>query len=116
MTLFTGVNIYQHFQQVTYLLLVFISCSFPLLFGFLPVSMSFLSEHVCLNIYYEIFTGRRLVHFFLPLFLAVHINFQYELKYHASLFIVAFLYLFSSFALLIFFLICSLLGFFAFNS
>ena len=38
----------------------------------------------------------------LSLFLTVHINFQYKLKYHTSLFIVTF-YLFSSIALLIFF-------------
>ena len=35
---------------------------------------------------------------FLSLFLTVHINFQYKLKYHACLFIVTF-YLFSSIAL-----------------
>ena len=39
---------------------------------------------------------------FLSLFLTAHINFQYKLKYHASLFIVTFC-LFSSIALLIFF-------------
>ena len=39
---------------------------------------------------------------FLSLFLTVHTNFQYKLKYHTSLFIVTF-YLFSSITLLIFF-------------
>ena len=39
---------------------------------------------------------------FWSLFFAVHINFQYKLKYHTSLFIVTF-YLFSSISLLIFY-------------
>ena len=39
---------------------------------------------------------------FFSLFLTVHINFRYELKYYTSLFVVTF-YLYSSISLLIFF-------------
>ena len=45
--------------------------------------------------------GDKLILFF-SLFLTVHINFRYELKYYTSLFIVTF-YLYSSISLLIFF-------------
>ena len=45
--------------------------------------------------------GDKLILFF-SLFLTVHINFRYELKYYTSLFIATF-YLYSSISLLIFF-------------
>ena len=45
--------------------------------------------------------GDKLILFF-SLFVTVHINFRYELKYYTSLFVVTF-YLYSSISLLIFF-------------
>ena len=54
--------------------------------------------------------GRGKYILFLSLFLTVHINFQYKLKYHTSLFVAAF-GLFPSIALLIFF-ICNFTVFF----
>ena len=104
-----------------FLLIANFSFSFSLLFGFLRVSISVISEHFRLNIYYEIFYfnlavlmqlknyGRREG---VSSFLTVHINFQCKLKYHTSLFYRNFLFIFFN-CFTHFFFICNFNVFFS---